>query len=182
MQYDDAVYIEVGVVVIPSEHSSLLNCSHSFYIASFNHGLLKNPRNSRHSGYSVDHYRKEFMIPSDVVRETGKYSLKVLTESQPSYSNVFSIETAARGSATGKGGVVNAAAGANSVRVGDRYIGTQECCRYSIIYIYISSLKDVELTATASAVALAVVFVAAHFCNSNFVINFFFFLNSGLCS
>ncbi|KAF9359964.1 hypothetical protein BGX34_008025, partial [Mortierella sp. NVP85] len=102
--------------------------------------------------------RKEFMIPTDVVRETGNNSLQVQTEPQPSYSNVFSIETAAGGSATGKGGVVIAAAGANSAFVSETDTPVH---KNAADISSISSLKDVELTATASAVVLAAVFVAA---------------------
>ncbi|KAK3807760.1 MAG: hypothetical protein J3Q66DRAFT_417911 [Benniella sp.] len=99
--------------------------------------------------------RKGFMIPADVVRETGTYSLQVLTEPQPSYSSVFSIETAAGGSAAAKGGVVNAAAGANSASVSETDTSGRKNAAGT------SLLKNVGLTATASTVALAAVFVAA---------------------
>ncbi|KAF9974254.1 hypothetical protein BGZ73_002399 [Actinomortierella ambigua] len=36
--------------------------------------------------------RKEFVIPADVVRESGKYSLSVQTTPALSYSNVFTID------------------------------------------------------------------------------------------
>ncbi|KAF9159439.1 hypothetical protein DFQ26_006518 [Actinomortierella ambigua] len=36
--------------------------------------------------------RKEFVIPADVVRESGKYSLSVQTSPALSYSNVFTID------------------------------------------------------------------------------------------
>ncbi|KAG0224223.1 hypothetical protein BGW42_005283 [Actinomortierella wolfii] len=36
--------------------------------------------------------RKEFVIPADVVRESGKYSLSVQTAPALSYSNVFTID------------------------------------------------------------------------------------------
>ncbi|KAF9404201.1 hypothetical protein BGZ94_004312, partial [Podila epigama] len=38
--------------------------------------------------------RKEFIIPADVVKESGNYSLAVQTVPQLSYSNVFTIDAA----------------------------------------------------------------------------------------
>ncbi|KAF9948063.1 hypothetical protein BGZ72_009981 [Mortierella alpina] len=62
--------------------------------------------------------RKEFVIPADVVVESGNYSLQVQTEPQLSYSNIFSIETAG-----GSGGNGGAGAGVG-VGAGDGGAGT----------------------------------------------------------
>ncbi|KAF9275706.1 hypothetical protein BGZ68_010580 [Mortierella alpina] len=64
--------------------------------------------------------RKEFVIPADVVVESGNYSLQVQTEPQLSYSNIFSIETAG-----GSGGNGGAGAGAGvGAGAGDGGAGT----------------------------------------------------------
>ncbi|KAF9575314.1 hypothetical protein EC968_003666 [Mortierella alpina] len=66
--------------------------------------------------------RKEFIIPADVVSDTGNYSLQVQTEPQLSYSNIFTIETAGgSGGKEGNGAGAGAGAGVGS---GDSGAGT----------------------------------------------------------
>ncbi|KAG0331783.1 hypothetical protein BG004_001512 [Podila humilis] len=48
--------------------------------------------------------RKEFVIPADVVKESGNYSLAVQTVPQLSYSNVFTIDAIGGGEGGGGGG------------------------------------------------------------------------------
>ncbi|KAG0327036.1 hypothetical protein BGZ99_008486 [Dissophora globulifera] len=97
--------------------------------------------------------RKEFSIPADVVALSGDYSLQVQTEPKTSYSNIFTIQSkndsgdvAANGAAVPpkpeSAAVANTGAGVTSDAA-------------------TLPLKNVRSTATASAVALAAVFVAA---------------------
>ncbi|KAG0308856.1 hypothetical protein BGZ98_006502 [Dissophora globulifera] len=95
--------------------------------------------------------RKEFSIPADVVALSGDYSLQVQTEPKTSYSNIFTIQSkndsgdvAANGAATPP--KTDSVAVANTGATSDAAT---------------LPLKNVRSTATASAVALAAVFVAA---------------------
>ncbi|KAF9322231.1 hypothetical protein BG006_002447 [Podila minutissima] len=58
---------------------------------------------------SASNNRKEFVIPADVVKESGIYSLAVQTVPQLSYSNVFTIDSAV---GAGDGGVTAETPGA----------------------------------------------------------------------
>ncbi|KAG0234644.1 hypothetical protein B0O80DRAFT_424102 [Mortierella sp. GBAus27b] len=94
--------------------------------------------------------RKEFAIPADMVRAPGQYSLQVQTEPQPSYSNIFSVETT---TIKQSGGIADKSATAGN---GDDVVSNAHTNGGSV------GLKKVESsTATASAVALAAVLVAA---------------------
>ncbi|KAG0016478.1 hypothetical protein BGZ81_011169 [Podila clonocystis] len=57
---------------------------------------------------SASNNRKEFVIPADVVKESGNYSLAVQTVPQLSYSNVFTIDSAVGGDSGETGGTPGA--------------------------------------------------------------------------
>ncbi|KAF9963098.1 hypothetical protein BGZ65_006010 [Modicella reniformis] len=88
--------------------------------------------------------RKEFIVPAE---ESGDYSLQVQTEPQPSYSNIFMIEK------NGAGGIMKNTASDDGDSLTEMDLPPYKSDS--------SSLKNVESTATASAVALAVIFVEA---------------------
>ncbi|KAG0365156.1 hypothetical protein BGZ54_006815 [Gamsiella multidivaricata] len=98
--------------------------------------------------------RKEFMIPADVVAQSGNYSLQVQTEPQLSYSNSFTIETAAGAASIGAAGGSGASAADGNSR--SSVAGTDVSAHHNA-----SPLKNIASTAMGSAVALVAVFIAA---------------------
>ncbi|KAF8939249.1 hypothetical protein BGZ47_008252 [Haplosporangium gracile] len=103
--------------------------------------------------------RKEFTIPADLAKLVIKdddYSLQVQTEPQPSYSPTFKIETG-DGSADGSAGAgVKDANGGGTVLA-----GTDSASHANGAAGAVSPIKNGGSTATAAAVALAAVLVAA---------------------
>ncbi|KAF9175173.1 hypothetical protein BGX21_007708 [Mortierella sp. AD011] len=99
---------------------------------------------------SSKNIRKEFKIPSQAVAQTGTYSLVVQT-TPPSYSNVFTIETA-------NDGASNTDSIADKAATGTTQGGIDTTAYQSGAT---SPLKNVRSTGAASTVALAAVFVAA---------------------
>ncbi|KAF9358640.1 hypothetical protein BGX26_001269 [Mortierella sp. AD094] len=99
---------------------------------------------------STNNIRKEFTIPPEAVAATGSYSLMVQT-TPPSYSNIFTIETAIDISSSTD--VIAGKAVTSTTQEGTNTTAHQNGAT--------SPLKNVRLTAAASTVALAAVFVAA---------------------
>ncbi|KAF9185405.1 hypothetical protein BGZ51_001061 [Haplosporangium sp. Z 767] len=101
--------------------------------------------------------RKEFMIPSEVVTQSGDYSLQVQTEPQLSYSNIFEIETSAGGaaSAPGPGG---ADTGNGDINTGSVLAGGDHSNHMSAAS---SPVMQGGSSVTAAGVALVALLVAA---------------------
>lgn len=95
--------------------------------------------------------RKEFIIPANVVAQSGNYSLQVQTGPQLSYSPIFTIEAA-----TGSGTEASTNNGSNlsQTNVGGSNLASGAAST-------VTPIKNKRSTATASAVALAAVLIAA---------------------
>ncbi|KAI1315106.1 hypothetical protein EDD11_001296 [Mortierella claussenii] len=108
--------------------------------------------------------RKEFSIPQDAVTTSGSYSLMVQT-TPPSYSNIFTIEAGTDSSTavSAAGSPSEAGTGADASRLPTEGASSKSAKTGSgaMDSGTILPLKNVKSTATASAVALAAVFVAA---------------------
>ncbi|KAG0043951.1 hypothetical protein BGZ83_010817 [Gryganskiella cystojenkinii] len=100
--------------------------------------------------------RKEFVIPADVVAQSGNYSLQAQTGPQLSYSPIFTIETAA-GEAPVPGSGAGTGDGSNPGQTGAGGVAHANTASSTSTPIQ----NKGGSAATASAVALAAVLIAA---------------------
>lgn len=102
--------------------------------------------------------RKEFVIPANDVPQSGKYSLQVQTGPRMSYSNLFTIDTAA-GDASEASAASN---GGSTTNTNQGNSGQTSTVALPNAAAALTPIKNsLGSTSTASAVALAAVLIAA---------------------